>query len=245
MKLLTAPQEQALYIPDDDLEDSSCWKFEAMLSWIIRRLRTQSHEQPSLSEDDFKMLCLMFFMLPVTLQSFYCSLLYCKPPISSHSFYLLLRRWIQASHHSTCAQMTLKHKPDRHADLNIDSPLTHLLSHIPPSSYLGDVRQFQTELSHQVMPFRRGGKKEKKEGKKSTKIDDFSFLHSRPVVCNLLWHSTSSASLFNNYVHRGHKKGCSLVEYGGRWLFKEWILMTGGSRKALSHRQSSPALKST
>lgn len=166
--------------------------------------------------------------------------------ISPHSFYLLLGRWIQATHHSTCAQMTLKHKPDRHADLNIDSPLTHLLPHVHASSYLEDVKRFQIRLSHQVMLLKGGRKKkEKKEGKKSTKIDDFSFLHSRPVVCNLLWHSTSSVALFNYFVHRGHKKAAAW-EYSGRWLFKKWILMTGESREALAHVQSLVrALKST
>lgn len=59
-------------------------------------------------------------------------------------------------------------------------------------------------------------KKEKKRGgaKKSSENDDFSLLKLGPVVCNLLRHSTSSASLFNNFAQRGtlKKKGLQAGE---------------------------------
>lgn len=45
--------------------------------------------------------------------------------------------------------------------------------------------------------------RKKKREKKSSENDDFSLLKLGPVVCNLLRHSTSSASLFNNFARRG------------------------------------------
>lgn len=77
--------------------------------------------------------------------------------------------------HSTCAQMTPKHKTDRHPDFNIDSPFSPSSSAAqpsalvrlfpPPSSFLGNVQQFQIRLSHQFLPV-----KGKKEGRKAMKM---------------------------------------------------------------------------
>lgn len=135
--------------------------------------------------------------------------------ISLHSFYPLLRRWIPA----TIIPRALKWH--RNAKLTDTLTSTYILLFSPfscrrtalhhvfllhPSSFLGNVQQFQIRLSHQFLPV-----KGKKSGKKSNENDDFSLLKSGPVVCNLLRHSTSSASLFNNFVHRGHKKACRPV----------------------------------
>lgn len=82
--------------------------------------------------------------------------------------------------------------------------------------------------------------------KKSNENDDFSLLKSGPVVCNLLRHSTSSASLFNNFMHRGHKKR----KVAGRLVRMWWqvpiqtLIINGGWSEARTRTQSlSPALK--
>lgn len=73
----------------------------------------------------------------------------------------------------------------------------------PNPSFLGNVQQFQIRLSHQFLPVKGKRRKKKKRAKKSSKNDDFSLLKLGPVVCNLPRHSTSSASLFNNFAQRG------------------------------------------
>lgn len=119
-----------------------------------------------------------------------CSPTRLRGTISLHSFYPPLRRRITA----TITPHALKWHPNtKVADFNIDPPT-------PQSSFLGNVLQFQIRLSHRFLPVKGG----KRRGKKSDENDDFSL--PEPVACNLLWHSTSSASLFNNFVHRGHKK---------------------------------------
>lgn len=116
----------------------------------------------------------------------------------------------------------------------------------PASPISGHVQQYQIRLSHQFLPVK--GRKNKRENrvKKSNENDDFSLLKSGPVVCNLLRHSTSSASLFNNFMHRGHKKR----KVAGRLVRMWWqvpiqtLIINGGWSEARTRTQSlSPALK--
>lgn len=112
----------------------------------------------------------MCFMLSVTLQS---------PVLSSTRlrgtiFLIPFIRYSEmnlSNYYSTRAQMTPKHKNDRHTDLNIHSPFRpRLLLHSSPTPttttttlplHRENVQQFQIRLSHQLLPV-----KEKKEEEK-------------------------------------------------------------------------------
>lgn len=175
---------------------------------IREQLPSEGSTQPL--EDDCEILRPMCFTLSVTLQS--SILFFTRAARHYISSFLLsaIQEMNPSNDHSTCTQMTLKHKTDRHADSNIDSPFTISClprdHHPPPNpSFLGNVQQFQIRLSHQFLPVKGKRIKKKKRGgaKKSSENDDFSLLKLGPVVCNLLRHSTSSASLFNNFARRG------------------------------------------
>lgn len=130
-----------LYTTHWDPWASSVWRRRATLKPILR-------------------CCARCASLSVTLQS--------SPPVlqpaARHyisSFFLSATQEMNHSNnHSTCAQMTPKHKTGRHTDFNINPP-----PHPTPSSFLGNVLQFQIRLSHQFLPV-----KGKKEGRKAMKM---------------------------------------------------------------------------
>lgn len=109
----------------------------------------------------------------------------------------------RSNNHSTCAQNDTKRKTDRHTDCNIHSPFA--LCAAKPSATCSPHLLFVpwkcAAIPNPIVTSVSAGQG-KKRGKKSNENDDFSLLKSGPVVCNLLRHSTSSASLFNNFVHR-------------------------------------------
>lgn len=80
------------------------------------------------------------------------------------------------NNHSTCAQMTPKHKTDRHSDFNIDSPFPLLLLHSPlpllfpsPPSPPPSLEMCSNSKSDCHISFCRS-KKKKKEGRKAMKM---------------------------------------------------------------------------
>lgn len=161
--------------------------------------------------------CPMCFMLSVTLQSPSPLLFSTRPARHYISSFLLsaTQEMNPGNNHSTCAQMTLHHKTDRHTDFSIDpsffSPLLYCWTALCHSFspllllLLPSLEMCSNSKSDCHISFCRSRKK-KRRGGGSNENDDFSLLKSGPVVCNLLRHSTSSASLFNNFVHGGHKK---------------------------------------
>lgn len=128
-----------------------------------------------------------------------------------------------SNYRSTCAQMTPKHKNDRHTDLNIDSLFPPFLWRTPPPLKMCSNSKSDCHISS-------CRSRKKKGGKKSNENDDFSLLNSRPVVCNLLQHSTSSASLFNNFVQRTWERACRLVRIW--WQVSVQTLNNNGSARA-------------
>lgn len=87
---------------------------------IREQLPSEGSTQPL--EDDCEILRPMCFTLSVTLQS--SILFFTRAARHYISSFLLsaIQEMNPSNDHSTCTQMTLKHKTDRHADSNIDSP---------------------------------------------------------------------------------------------------------------------------
>lgn len=133
---------------------------------IHKQLPSEGSTQPL--EDDCEILRPMCFTLSVTLQS--SILFFTRAARHYISSFLLsaIQEMNPSNDHSTCTQMTLKHKTDRHADSNIDSPFTiSCLPCDPPPpnpSFLGNVQQFQIRLSHQFLPVKGKRIKKKKGG---------------------------------------------------------------------------------
>lgn len=107
-----------------------------------------------------------------------------RGPTSLHPSLPLLRRRITATIIPACAQMTRKHKSDRHTDLNMDSPSTPPNLRIsaaaqrsPPIFPIllspANLQQFQIRLSHH--PFQ---PVKKKDGRKAMKTMISSLLKS-------------------------------------------------------------------
>lgn len=183
----------------------------------------------------------VYFMLSVILICHHLPFLFPTCPQSSiflHSFHPLLGEWVTA--------IIIPHALKwHHTQINWQ---THWS---PPSSATPCPRPPQTNLSFLEMSCSSISdchvtfcQSRENWGKKSNEHDDFSPLESEPVVYNLLWHSTSSASLFNNFVHRRHEKASRPVSVWWQVPIQTRNINSSQS-KAQAHKIIIPALKST
>lgn len=172
-----------LYTTHWDPRASSVWRQRATLKPISRCCARCASLYPSHSN------------LPLLFSS------RLRGTISLHSFYPLLRRWITAT--------IIPHALKWHPNTKLADTLTSTSTPHPTPPRPHFLEMCCNSKSDCHISFCRS---REKSGKKSNENDDFSLLESGPVACNLLWHSTSSASLFNNFVHREHiKKSRRLV----------------------------------
>lgn len=139
-----------------------------------------------------------------------CSPLCCKGAI----FFIPFIRYSEmnpSNYHSTCAQMTPKHKNDRHTDLNIDSPFPALLplhsplllSPTPPPSWKC------AAIPNQIVTSSLAGQG-KEEEEKQWKIMIF-LSSSRGLSYTIYFNIPSHKLLYLKILCRGHKKACTVV----------------------------------